>query len=125
MVSESGEDAEYNGEEGRAEGRETKQHERAHEHDASISLEITRRTDGYGFFWARHRQNPTLGRPLLHTLTQKINRHVRHLSNLFSAWGPDPRPLYLELSVQLLLQKVRECFSCCLLASKVHGSTAF
>jgi hypothetical protein len=49
MVSESGEDAEYDGGEGRAEGRETKQHERAHEHDASISLGITRRTDGHGF----------------------------------------------------------------------------
>jgi hypothetical protein len=33
MVSESGEDAEYDGGEGRAEGLESKQHERAHEHD--------------------------------------------------------------------------------------------
>jgi hypothetical protein len=56
---------------------------RAHEHDASISLEITR-TDGDGF---PGRASVHAWQPLPRTLSRRstLNHRVRHLSNLFCA----------------------------------------
>lgn len=64
MVSESGVVGEYDGGE---EGKETKQHAHEHERDASISLAITRRTDGDGFS-GRRLPKPHAGQAALHTL---------------------------------------------------------
>jgi hypothetical protein len=56
---------------------------RAHEHDASISLEITR-TDGDGF---PGRASVHAWQPLPRTLSRRssLSHRVRHLSNLFCA----------------------------------------
>lgn len=64
MVTESIDGGEYDG---REERRETKQHAVKHERDASISLEITRRTDGDGFS-GRRLPKPHAGQAALHTL---------------------------------------------------------
>lgn len=92
MVSESGVGGEYDGGE---EGKETKQHAHEHERDASISLAITRRTDGDGFS-GRRLPKPHAGQAALHTLV--TDRPP--LCILSSASGHTLHSIYFERAVE-------------------------